>query len=133
METQIIIMPRNVKFAIYGMWISLLVSLVANAYQAILVDEARTGLVELLMSAFILGFTLFVYRQVARGVNWARLAFLALLILSYVLSAIDPAGMSQVDLVALVITAPIDIYVVIQLFGARASAWFLSADEASKR
>ena len=122
-------MPRNVKFAIWGMWISLLISLAANFYQAMTVDDVRTSWVEIVASAAILGLTLFVYRQVARGVNWARLAFLAIVILSYVLSALDPAGMSQVDFIALVLTAPIDVFVVIQLFSRHSTEWFLAQNK----
>lgn len=119
--------PAELHRAILGMWVSLLIGIGFSIYQAITVDSP-TGPVELLLTIALIAFTMWVYRKVAEGKNWARLAYLTLLVLSYALTALDPMGMSKVDLIAFVITAPIDIYVVVMLFGARASAWFLAAD-----
>jgi hypothetical protein len=108
------------------MWLSLLIGIGFSVFQALTIDSPA-GPIELLLAIALIVFTMWVYRQVSNGKNWARLAYLALLVLSYALTALDPMGMSKVDLIAFVFTAPIDIYVVVMLFGAKASVWFLSA------
>lgn len=120
-------LPAELKRAIVGMWLSLVIGIGFSVFQAVTVDSP-TSTVELLLTISLIAFTMWVYRQVAEGKNWARLAYLALLVLSYALTALDPMGMSKVDLIAFVITAPIDIFVVVMLFGAKASAWFLSTE-----
>ena len=119
-------MPGAVRQAVYGMWLSLLLGLCCNLFQLLTVEDSAS-LVDVLLTALFVLVSVAVYWQVARRRNWARIAFLLLTVVSYALSALDPMGMSQVDLIGLVLTAPIDIFVVLRLFGSSATRWFLPA------
>lgn len=117
-------MPSAVRQALYGMGASLLLGLALNGYQLLTVENSASVWDVLLAIGFAL-ITVLVYWQIARRHNGARVAYLLLTVASYGLGALDPMGMSRLDLLGVVLTAPIDIFVVLRLFGASATRWFL--------
>jgi hypothetical protein len=116
-------MPKEVRQAIYGMWISFLISMIFSTYQ-LLTDDAITATGIAAAVGFI-AFTVYVMNRIALGNNWARFTFLGLVILSYLSLAMYAEGISALDLVSMVITAPIDVLVIRNLFRQSASAWFV--------
>ena len=119
--------PRFVLHAIVGMWASVLIGQAFNIFQA-LCESEHADLAAVLFSCAILVAALGVQRQLSAAREWARMAYLLLLVLSYSLMALDDAGITQLDMVSLVLTVPINLYVLIRLYGVGASRWFLGPD-----
>jgi hypothetical protein len=107
------------------MWLSLLVGIGFSVVQAITVDS-EAGPLEMLMAAAFIGLTAAIYQQVSKGHNWARLLYLVWTILSYGLFALDPMGLSKMDLATLLVSAPLDIFAMVRLFSPKATEWFLA-------
>lgn len=119
--------PRFVLHAIVGMWAGVLIGQAFNIFQAFYGSEhADTGAV--LFSCAILAATIGVQRQLSAAREWARMAYLLLLVLSYSLMALDDAGITHLDMISLVLTVPINLYVLLSLYGVGASHWFLGPD-----
>ena len=117
-------MPAAVRQAVYGMCASLAIGLAFNVYQFVTVADSA-GLTDVLLTGLFVLVSVAIYWQIAQRRNWARIASLLLTVASYGLGALDPMGMSKVDVIGLVLTAPIDIFVVVRLFGPTATHWFL--------
>jgi hypothetical protein len=117
-------MPRAVRQAVYGQFASLAAGLAVNAYQFLSVENSASWVDGLLTALFVL-VSVLIYWQITQRRNWARMAYILLTVGSYGLGALDPMGMSKVDVVGLALTVPIDIFVLLRLFGASATHWFL--------
>jgi hypothetical protein len=115
-------MPHQVRHAIYGLWASFAISCAFGLFQAFTNQSSS----EILFALCFFAFTFFVNRKIAAGQNWARLLYLVLLVTTYVMAAMDTDGFSTLDFIALILSAPIDIFVILRLFGEKATAWFLS-------
>ena len=116
-------MPGAVRYAIVGMWLSVVIGQSFNVYQA-LVCEGGMDWHALLFSSFIVSSAVIVYLQVATARVWARTAYLLLLVLSYSLMALDDSGLTRLDVISFCLTAPIDVFVASRLFMSASTRWF---------
>lgn len=119
--------PKVVLHALVGMWASVLIGQGLNIVQAFC-DADRVDRGAVLFSCVILAAAVGVQRQISAAREWARMAYLLMLVLSYSLMALDEAGMTGLDMVSLLLTLPINLYVLMGLYGAPASHWFLGPD-----
>ena len=122
-------MPLSVRHAIAGMWLSLLTGQAFNLYQA-LGCEAGIDWRALGFAGFILACTLLVSLQIVTGREWARIAYLLLLVLSYALLAMDESGLTALDQWGVCLTAPVDLFVLVRLFNAHSTHWLLGDENA---
>ncbi len=119
--------PKAVLHAIVGMWASVLIGQGVNVFQALYgPDGLDMGAV--IFSCVMLVAALVVQWQMSTQREWTRMAYLLLLVLSYSLMALDDAGFTRLDMASLVLTIPINLYVLSALYGEHASLWFLGPD-----
>jgi hypothetical protein len=116
-------MPGAVRYAIVGMWLSVVIGQSFNVYQALVCEDGMDWHA-LLFTSFIISSAVIVYLQVATARVWARTAYLLLLVLSYSLMVLDDSGLTRLDVISFCLTVPIDVFVTVRLFAARSTAWF---------
>jgi len=115
-------MPKGVKQAILGIWITIALSLIAA------LTNKWTGVISTGEFAFYIFmyaiFCIFPYK-LGKGSNPARWVYTVLTAASMLLMLGGMATeMPKADLIVSVIMIPIEIYIVIQLFKRKASQWF---------
>lgn len=119
--------PKVVLHAIVGMWTSVLIGQGLNVFQSVY-ESDHVDMGAIVFSCVILAAAVGVQRQILAAREWARMAYWLLLVLSYSLMALDDAGITGLDMISLATTVPINLFVLMGLYGARVSRWFQDTD-----
>ena len=116
-------MPKAVHQAIIGIWITLGLSAAAALFNQ-WTDVISNG--ELFWSIFMYALLCIFPYKLSRGSNATRWVYAILTgaTIVFVLTGVG-SDMPQADWVVLVITAPIELFIIISLFDRESSQWFL--------
>ena len=116
-------MPKAVHQAIIAIWITLGLSVIAALFKQ-WTDVISNG--ELFWSIFMYALLCIFPYKLSRGSNATRWVYtiLSLATIAFVLTGAG-ADMPQADWAVLVLTAPIELFIIISLFDRESSQWFL--------